>query len=61
MKRYLYEPIRNDLTKKMVVLTGPRQVGKTYLAKELMTVFKKPQYLNFDALDDARIMQAHGP
>lgn len=59
MKRYLYEPIRNDLTKKMVVLTGPRQVGKTYLAKELMTVFKKPQYLNFDALDDARIMQAH--
>lgn len=58
MKRYLHEPILRDLAKKMVILTGPRQVGKTYLAKELMAAFKKPQYLNFDALDDARIIQA---
>lgn len=58
MKRYLSESLRKDLAKKMVLLTGPRQVGKTYLAKELMAFFNKPQYLNFDALDDARIIQS---
>jgi len=41
----------------MVLITGPRQVGKTYLAKDIMTAFQKPQYLNFDALDDAKIIQ----
>lgn len=59
MKRYLYDSIRNDLAKKMVLLTGPRQVGKTYLAKELSATFQKPVYLNFDALIDAKIIQAH--
>jgi len=32
MKRYLYEQIKKDLQKKMVILTGPRQAGKTWLA-----------------------------
>jgi len=59
MKRYLYDSIRHDLTKKMVMLAGPRQVGKTYLAKELSATFKKPAYLNFDSLEDARIIQAY--
>jgi len=59
MKRYLYESIRHDLAKKMVLLTGPRQVGKTYLAKELSATFKKPAYLNFDSLEVARIIHAH--
>ncbi len=27
MKRYLYDPIKKDLLKKMVILTGPRQVN----------------------------------
>lgn len=58
MKRYLYEPIKRDLFKKMVILTGPRQIGKTYLAKDLMTEFKNPQYLNYDNLDDAKIIQS---
>lgn len=58
MKRYLHEPVLKDLAKKMVILTGPRQVGKTYLAKELMAAFKKPQYLNYDALDNARVIQS---
>jgi predicted AAA+ superfamily ATPase len=57
MKRYLYNPIKKDLVKKMVVLTGPRQVGKTWLAKELMKEFKNAQYLNYDNLDDARIIR----
>lgn len=58
MKRYLYDLIQNDLARKMVLITGPRQVGKTYLAKQIMAAFHKPQYLNFDSLDDARIIQS---
>lgn len=57
MDRYLYHPIHEDLLKKMVVLTGPRQIGKTWLAKALMKEFRKPQYLNYDHLDDARIIR----
>lgn len=56
MKRYLYAQILKDLRKKMVFITGPRQVGKTYLAKQLMNEFKKPQYLNFDNVNDKRII-----
>jgi predicted AAA+ superfamily ATPase len=59
MKRYLYDHVRKDLTKKMVFLTGPRQVGKTWLAKALMSEFKNPQYLNYDHFDDARIIKTH--
>ncbi|MDP3027980.1 MAG: ATP-binding protein [Deltaproteobacteria bacterium] len=59
MKRYLYEPLKTDLLRKMVIMTGPRQIGKTWLAKELMSEFKNPQYLNYDHLDDARIIRSH--
>ena len=58
MKRHIQKDITGDLKKKMVFITGPRQVGKTYLAKEIMKGFKKPQYLNFDNLDDARIIMS---
>ncbi len=33
MKRYLSEPLKNFVTKKFVLLAGPRQVGKTTVAK----------------------------
>lgn len=58
MKRYLSPEIASDLGKKMVMLTGPRQVGKTTLAKDLMAAFHRPLYLNWDALDHRRIFLA---
>jgi len=56
MKRSLQEPLLADLRRKMVLLSGPRQVGKTFMARELMKVFSRPQYLNYDNPDDARIV-----
>ena len=50
MKRYLTEQIIKDLSKKMVFLGGPRQVGKTYLAKQIIT--DKKSYLNWDVAED---------
>lgn len=57
MKRYLDERILNDLPTKMVVLTGPRQVGKTTLSRQLMEAFSAAQYLNWDVLADRAILQ----
>ena len=45
--RYLTANIVKDLEKKMVFLGGPRQVGKTTLAKQLLP--NKQGYLNWDA------------
>jgi len=56
MKRYLTDRILSDLGHKMVMLTGPRQVGKTTLAKALQEHFEQPQYLNWDIADDRRIL-----
>lgn len=48
MQRYIDDRIRQDLERKMVILTGPRQVGKTTLSQQLMTQAGDGQYLNFD-------------
>jgi len=60
MRRYLHAQILKDLPKKMVMITGPRQVGKTYLAKQIMAEFKTPQYLNADAPEDRSIILGRG-
>jgi hypothetical protein len=56
MKRYLHDQILKDLKKKRVIITGPRQVGNTCLAKEVMRGFPNPQYLNYDNDNDRRII-----
>lgn len=50
--RYITSNILNDLKEKMVFLGGPRQVGKTTLAKLLLR--NKGLYLNWDNLDDKK-------
>ncbi len=57
MKRYIQENISTDLEKKMVFITGPRQVGKTYLSKSLLKDFSSSAYLNYDDLDNASIIK----
>lgn len=57
MKRYLDELVLNDLASKIVVLTGPRQVGKTTLSRQVMLSFGTAQYLNWDVLADRAVLQ----
>lgn len=56
MNRYLLDQIATDLRRKMVLLTGPRQVGKTTLCRQIMTGFAPAQYLNWDVLGDRNIL-----
>ncbi|WP_301102663.1 ATP-binding protein [Propionivibrio sp.] len=57
MKRYLDDLVATDLQRKMVLLTGPRQVGKTTLCRQLMERFPPAQYLNWDVAADRTILQ----
>jgi predicted AAA+ superfamily ATPase len=45
-KRYLQDQVKKDLQNKMVFISGPRQVGKTTLAKTVIT--ENASYLNWD-------------
>jgi hypothetical protein len=57
MKRFQLELISRDLEKKMVLITGPRQVGKTWLANEAIRDKNKTLYLNYDSFDDREIIE----
>ena len=46
LPRYLTDQIRSDLERKMVFVSGPRQVGKTTLAREVLP--DPAGYLNWD-------------
>lgn len=53
--RYLTSHIYNDLTKKMVFVGGPRQVGKTTMARAILDVFPEGgRYFNWDYDEDRR-------
>jgi len=49
MKRYLENHLKQSLSQKIVLLSGPRQCGKTTVSKQL---YKEFDYLNFDAAED---------
>lgn len=57
--RYLAQSVVSDLKKKMVFISGPRQVGKTTLSKNLFEAEKKSLYLNYDADDDRNRILRH--
>jgi predicted AAA+ superfamily ATPase len=49
MKRYLYDLIAKDLGKKLILISGPRQCGKTTLSRSF---FKDIEYFNYDSSED---------
>lgn len=55
MKRYLVDRVQADLAQKMVFLTGPRQVGKTTLSRQLIAQ-QGGQYLNYDVPADRALI-----
>lgn len=58
IKRYLEKYILEDLKDKMVFISGPRQVGKTTLAKETgeKKFLDKYVYLNWDNRQDRKVI-----
>lgn len=58
-QRNLEETIHLDLKKKCVFLSGPRQVGKTTLAKRIITKLGG-EYLLYDDDDDRRVILTKG-
>ena len=57
MRRPQIEIILKDLKKKMVLLVGPRQAGKTTLAKQVASEYQKTLYLNYDQVKDREIIK----
>ena len=53
--RTISDRIRSDLDKKIVLLSGPRQVGKTYLSQRLFS--QGYEYLNFDRKRTRKILE----
>ncbi len=59
-RRYLEPAVRADLARKMAFVAGPRQVGKTTLARGLPS--GRSGYLNWDVPDDrTRILRREFP
>lgn len=57
MERYCQKQIYKDLLKKMVFIGGPRQVGKTTMAKRFITEdWPDGEYFNWDVDEDRRMI-----
>lgn len=56
MDRFQLPLIRKDLDRKLVFITGPRQVGKTWLALALLKDFTNGVYLNYDNPEDRAVI-----
>lgn len=58
IKRYLEEKILQDLDKrKILIIYGPRQAGKTTLVEIILKKFKNSFYLNGDLVDDRQLLR----
>jgi hypothetical protein len=60
MLREQMETIVADLSRKMVFLSGPRQVGKSWLAREMAGRYVRPRYLNWDNSVDREVILGQG-
>ena len=56
-KRYLEDQLKSDLLKKMVIVAGPRQVGKTSLSKQISP--DSMSYYNYDIPKDRKKILTH--
>jgi len=56
-ERNLEAPIRDDLAAKMVLVAGPRQVGKTTLARHVLAGWRSGVYLSWDNREDRIAMR----
>ncbi|NRA74086.1 MAG: ATP-binding protein [Rickettsiales bacterium] len=56
MDRVQEKFILKDLEKKIVLLVGPRQAGKTWLAKKIAKKFPNSVYLNYDQYTDRKLL-----
>jgi predicted AAA+ superfamily ATPase len=56
MERFQKRAVLSDLQKKMVLLAGPRQAGKTTLAKAIAQEFSSSVYLTYDRAEDRKII-----
>jgi hypothetical protein len=50
-ERYLQDVVVEDLTESMVFIGGPRQVGKTTLARDIICSRFKTNYYNWDKIE----------
>ncbi len=59
MQRSLAAPSREDLAERMVLLSGPRQVGKSTLARQVLAELapRDPVYLTWDRAEDRRAIR----